>query len=336
MGQLTIVTKSRLWLALLVIAAGAALGTAARAGGARRLPAVPVPAHGAYLGAYVSYGSSWPGRRGALATVRRFERGIGRRLAIDNHFYGWAQPFPTGLEAGDVAAGRIPMLTWKAPRLDAILDGSQDSLILERARAVRRFRSPIFIRWAWEMNGGWMTWGGLNNETPGRHDGAQRYVLAWRHVHDLFARVGATNVSWVWAPNSESVPATPWNSIAAYYPGNAYVDWVGFSAYNWGTSRSWSNWSSFRTLVSAMYAHWSARKPLMVAETSSVGSAAEKARWLSGATSALGHAFPRLKAVVLFQSPPAWMLTSPPPALRALRTLAHAPALSPLVSDSGN
>jgi len=330
MRQLGFVRRLRRRLALLLLAVVAVLGAAAPAGGLSRLHDVPVPVHGAYLGAYVSYGRDWNGTGGALAAVQRFEQAIGRRVAIDNHFYGWSQPFPTRLEARDVAAGQIPMITWKAPQLEAILDGSQDSLILARARAVKRFGSPLFIRWAWEMNGGWAKWAGVNNQTPGRHDGAQRYVLAWRHVHDLFAQVDATNVSWVWAPNARSVPATSWNSIASYYPGNAYVDWVGFSAYNWGRTRPWSRWSSFGRLVSAMYAHWSRRKPLMVAETSSVGSAAEKARWLTGAARALEHRFPRLKAVVLFQEPPAWLLTAPPPALHALRTLVHAPALSPL------
>jgi hypothetical protein len=327
MEQMTFLTRRRWLLPLIMVAA---LAAATPAGGRSRLSAVPVPATGAYFGAYISYGSHWQGSGAALGAVKRFERAIGRRVAIDNRFYGWTQRFPTSLERRDVAAGRIPMITWKAPRLGAILDGSQDSVILARARAVRKFGAPLFIRWAWEMNGDWAEWAGVNNQTPGTHDGAQRYVAAWRHVHDLFARVGATNVSWVWAPNAQSVPRASWNSIAAYYPGDAYVDWVGFSAYNWGSSRQWSRWSSFRSLVSRMYAQWSSRKPLMVAETSSVGSGARKARWLTAAAGALEHSFPRLKAVVVFQQSPAWTLTAPRRALRALRALANEPSLSPL------
>jgi hypothetical protein len=305
-----------------VAAAAAALVAVTGADGAASLSGVPVPAQGVYLGAYVSYGLSWAGSLRALQSVRRFETQIGRRLAIDDRFYGWTESFPTKLQAEDVASGRIPMVTWKAPRLDQILDGSQDGLITERARAVRSFGGPLFIRWAWEMNGYWMDWSGVNNATPGRHDGARKYVLAWRHVHDLFARAGATNVSWVWAPNHRSVPARPWNTIADYYPGDAYVDWIGFSAYNWGRSRSWSRWSSFESLVAPMYDRWSARKPMMVAETSSVGSPAAKARWLAGIGPVLERRFPRLKAVVLFEAPPAWTMTTSTAALVALRALA--------------
>jgi hypothetical protein len=287
------------------------------------LPAnVPVPLHGAYLGAYVAYGPQWTGPGDARGAVSRFEAAIGRRLAIVNRFYGWNEPFPTELEARDVALGRIPMVTWKAPQLDAILDGSQDALILARARQVRQFGSPIFIRWAWEMNGGWTEWSGERNATPGAHDGAAKYVRAWRHVHDLFARAGATNISWVWAPNAQSVPAAAWNAPAAYYPGDAYVDWIGFSAYNWGSRRAWSHWSTFAQLVGPFYRRWAARKPLMVAETASAGTGAEKASWIAGIAPMLARRFPRLKALVWFQSPPDWSATDPGAPRRAIRVLA--------------
>jgi Glycosyl hydrolase family 26 len=314
--------------ALGVAAAAASLGFGARAS-TRAVPRnVPVPAQGAYFGAWVDYGSHWAGSEHALDTVAHFEAQIGRRLAIANRFYGWAEAFPSDLEARDVTLGRIPMVTWKAPRLDAVLNGSQDALIAARARAVRQFGSPLFIRWAWEMNGGWTEWSGSKNETPGRHDGAQKYVRAWRHVHDLFAREGATNVSWVWAPNGESVPARSWNAAAAYYPGDAYVDWIGFSAYNWGSRRSWSRWSPFAKLVAPFYRRWSASKPLMVAETASTGDAAAKARWLDGIAPILPTRFPRLKAVLLFQEPPSWTATDSAAARKALRALATSRQLS--------
>jgi hypothetical protein len=289
---------------------------------------VPIPPHDAYLGAYVAYGAQWTGTEQAMSMVGRFEAQLGRRLAIDNRFYGWNEPFPTRMEADDVALGRVPMVTWKGTRLDAILNGSQDALIAARARAVRQFGAAIFIRWAWEMNGGWTEWSGEQNQTPGTHDGAAKYVQAWRHVHDIFTREGALNVSWIWAPNGTSVPAASWNAPSAYYPGDAYVDWIGMSAYNWGRSRAWSHWSTFRQLVSPFYKHWAARKPLMIAETSSVGSAAAKARWIAGIAPTLARRFPRLKAVVVFQSPPDWSLVDTAASRRAIRVLASSPAVS--------
>ena len=301
-----------------------ALVTAGGAG-TRRLVDVRVP-RGVYLGAYVAYGPRWTGSSEAVDAFGRFESRIRTKLAVENRFYGWREAFPTALQRRDVAAGRIPMITWKAPRLDTILDGSQDALIAARAHAVRAFRSALFIRWGWEMNGTWTEWSGTNNSTPGTHDGASKFVRAWRHIHDIFARVGAANASWVWAPNAESVPAAAWNAPSAYYPGDAYVDWIGFSAYNWGTGRTWSHWSSFRSLVGPFYRRWAKRKPLMLAETSTTGGPL-KSRWIASIVPSLGS-FPRLKAILWFQQPPRWDVTKPARALDAVREMAGAPIFS--------
>ena len=127
----------------------------------------------------------------------------------------------------------------------------------------------------------WSAWSGTNNDSYGRHDGAAKYIRAWRRIHDIFEREGATNVSWVWAPNGESIPDVYWNRVSAFYPGDRYVDWVGLSAYNFGTTRYWSHWSSFAEIVRPIYRAYSARKPIMVAETASTTNGGNQSRWIS-------------------------------------------------------
>ena len=39
---------------------------------------------------------------------------------------------------------------------------------------------------------------GVNGNQPGE------YVAAWRHVHDIFTAVGATNATWVWCPYADA------------------------------------------------------------------------------------------------------------------------------------
>ena len=80
------------------------------------------------------------------------------------------------------------------------------------------------LRFNWEMNGFWFPWSeGVNGNTPGQ------FVAAWRHVHDIFTSVGATNVTWVWCPNVDLYNSlTP---LGELYPGDDYVDWVGVSGY---------------------------------------------------------------------------------------------------------
>jgi hypothetical protein len=282
---------------------------------------VPVPARGAYLGAYVDLNGPWRSTTSAIARTTRFEQQIGRRLGVDHHFYGWHESFPTALEHADVAQGRIAMVSWKSPALDAILSGSEDGLIAARARLVRAFRAPMFIRWGWEMNGPWTEWSGPASNTPGTHDGPAKYVAAWRRIHDIFIREGATNVSWVWAPNGTSIPQEPWNAISKYYPGDDYVDWIGFSAYNWGATRSWSRWMSFASLVQPFYRAYSARKPIMIAETGSAVLGGNQASWFRDVGPALRR-YSRIKAVVWFEQPPTWTVMANAPGLAAFRALA--------------
>ncbi len=72
------------------------------------------------------------------------------------------------------------------------------------------------------MNGNWYPWG-TSQAT------AAEFVAAWRHIHDLFAQAGALNVIWVWNPNViNPVPDVP---LQPYWPGNAFVNWVGVTGY---------------------------------------------------------------------------------------------------------
>src|SRR5260221_2729127 len=58
---------------------------------------------------------------------------------------------------------------------------------------------------------------------------AAQFVAPWRLIHRLFAAAHATNVIWVWNPNV--ISAEPRLDLSAYYPGDAYVGWVGVTGY---------------------------------------------------------------------------------------------------------
>ena len=67
------------------------------------------------------------------------------------------------------------------------------------------------------------------------------YVKAWKHVRSVL-RKADPKVRLLWAPYARSVPDTPQNTIASYFPGAKYVDLVGASAANFGTTKglAWS------------------------------------------------------------------------------------------------
>jgi len=51
------------------------------------------------------------------------------------------------------------------------------------------------------------------------------FVAAWRHIHHLFATMGADNVTWLWAVNV--VNGRNVSAVRAWWPGANLVNWVG-------------------------------------------------------------------------------------------------------------
>jgi Glycosyl hydrolase family 26 len=116
----------------------------------------------------------------------------------------------------------VPMLSWQLDfSSDEIVDGKLDAYLKTQAAAILAYAKPIFIRPDWEMNGNWSPWDYPQVTPP-------EYVAAWRYLVSLFHKAGATNAAFVWCPNVGDFTTFP---VSAWYPGNAYVDWIGVDAY---------------------------------------------------------------------------------------------------------
>ncbi len=288
-----------------------------------------VPEQGALFGAFVQTDSA--SSYGNLAPA---EAQLGRKLAINHRFFRWEDDWLSGI-AGDTADGRIPLVSWEpfSATLDAIIAGGEDDLIDSRAAAAKSSGVPIFMRWAHEMNGDWYPWGGANNGGAGA--GPQKYIAAWRHLHDRFQAAGARNVVWVWCFNVGSSPNEAWNEPSAYYPGDSYVDWVAFDGYNWGTTQSWSTWRSFSSFASAAYEQSVGYgKPIMVPETGVTELGGDKPAWIKDLQSTLKSSFPLIKALVYFDTIDTankvdWTMNSSAAALQAFAGLAGDPYFNP-------
>lgn len=206
--------------------------------------------------------------------------------------------------------GYIPLVDWAsynfaAPELlnqpefslSTIIEGQHDEYIRQWATQARDWGHPFFLRFNWEMNGHWFPWSErVNGNQPGE------FVLAWRHVHDIFVEVGAQNVTWVWCPNVANQNTIPLESL---YPGNEYVDWLCVDGYNSGTHPLLPDrWRSFEELFEETYfalGSLSPNKPIMIAETASTEKGGSKAAWIRNALAhTLPNRFPRVKAVIWF------------------------------------
>ena len=185
-----------------------------------------IPAHGAYLGAWVFRNPDEKTSLGGLETQ------VGRTFAIGLHYYGWKMEWPNPEMQDDIAKGRIPLISWNCGDTDAnVAAGQDDEIIAARAVAARQYGHPIFLRWYWEFNL-------PENQHTGQCLGMSStlakqqsdFIAAWRHIWDVFQKQGATNVVFVWNPNS----TVPKNALdpKGFYPGDTYVDWIGWDKYD--------------------------------------------------------------------------------------------------------
>lgn len=99
-----------------------------------------------------------------------------------------------------------------------IAEGSYDYLIDEFARFLTEYRNhPFFVRIGYEFDG-------LRNEYD-----PENYKLAFRRVVDQLRAAGLKNFVTVMSATSVGVDIGTWD---LYYPGDDYVDWIGYSY--WG------------------------------------------------------------------------------------------------------
>ena len=125
-----------------------------------------------------------------------------------------------------------------------------------------------------------------------------------------------------------------------YYPGDAYVDWVGVDGYNFGDHHDkWHKWESFEVLFGPLLADLAKRypnKPLMLAEFGcAVGEAKARQQWIRKAYAYLREKCPRVRAVIWFnydkrrEGEPNWRIDATEGALEAFNETFAAPTRSP-------
>lgn len=220
-----------------------------------------------------------------LSTVDTFESQSGKHAAIVMWYADWqhnTRPLMSQLNAIE-RRGSTPEITWepwdaskglyKAQpryRLSNIIDGKFDPHIRRWARALAAWKHPVLLRFAQEMDGNWFPWDDYaNGNRPGQS------VQAWRHVHRIFERAGATNVKWVWSP--------AFARSDAQFPGTAYVDVVATTCQNGGKPLFARGWKSFAhgcgQTVQRLHAIEPAL-PIQLAETASAEAGGSKALWI--------------------------------------------------------
>ncbi|MBF0100458.1 MAG: hypothetical protein HQK77_06070 [Desulfobacterales bacterium] len=254
----------------------------------------PIPEKGVYIGAILLDGQSFP---------YEFNERIGYRHAFFGEFFVFPEVVnPESTEYKKLirfleickSAGAMPLLTIETHQG---LSSYRIEHIQSLAELLNQFQLPIFLRWNHEMNGSWYAWG----QQPAL------YIEKFREFATIMHTM-TSNVAMAWTPNQGW--GYPWpngnysisddnitdiqlldtnkdNKITAaddpympYYPGDDYVDWVGFSFYHWGNalesgynqipdSQKWADANGLTGAIQNFHEIFAVghQKPMMISET---------------------------------------------------------------------
>jgi mannan endo-1,4-beta-mannosidase len=217
------------YLVVLVVAfatffsGGAPLSAAGRPGETHtvqtRLKALAPPRHGAFLGVAEPTNSG----PGGIPQVEGFAKAIGYHPDIVLTYSKWLAPFQSRFaeQARAIGAVTIVQMNPTGISMAKIAHGGYDYYLRSFARAVKSYAGPVIIGFAREMNNTSYSWGR-------GHTRAWVWVAAWRHVVTVFRQQGALNATWLWTINRAIVHPS---IIKSWWPGAAYVTWVGLDGY---------------------------------------------------------------------------------------------------------
>ena len=243
-----------------------------------------------------------------MAATTKLEYRLHRKFAIVYHFHGIDQTLPTRGELAEVKGGRYLRVNLEARRYTSghgtiryadIAAGKLDATLRRQAVGFKALRQPVYVSFDHEAD---------SKYKFGRRGTPAQFVAAWRHIHNVYAAAGATNVAWVWTVTGWK---GNWSREDQLWPGSRYVDWVSFDPYNLAGCQDGrinrDQWISFDQAVRDPYRHFTTSsrygtKPLMLSEFGTVTDYAQPQKtgqWYAAVPSALQR-YPKIKAVAQF------------------------------------
>lgn len=245
------------------------------------------PSGGMYHSAYPDFGGTED--TVTAGRIESFEDLAGKEIVWAYFSNNWKDKieFPADSVAVIHDAGKIPFIRLMARSgfdeggpdkkytMANILAGDFDSELEQWADNAKDTGINLLAEFGTEVNGSWFPWNGLYNGgnvkdgygDPQVPDGPERFRDAYRHIIDICNNRGADNITWFFHADAYSEPDEPWNSIANYYPGDDYIDWIGVSVY--GPQEDGEDYQEFSEIMDDVYPELtslSAVKPIAVLE----------------------------------------------------------------------
>lgn len=163
--------------------------------------------------------------------VQNFEAGVGSHLQ-------YAMDFIDGSTWRTIVDPRIQQSAWQHQGYSMIwgvpiLPNSGSSLAAGATGAYNRYFAQLartlvaggqgssIVRIGWEFNGIWFRWSAKGH--------AAQFVEYWRQIVTTMRSVPGANFMFEWNPSIGDLGA---GRLGVYYPGNAYVDYVGLDVFD--------------------------------------------------------------------------------------------------------
>lgn len=272
-----------------------------------------------------------------LSSVVNFENEVGYHAKIVMWYSDWAHVSSPSLKQLNLVStmGAIPEITWEPwnylkgidqPKysLKTIIEGKHDAYVRRWAKVLAAYGLPVYLRFAQELNGTWYPWGGtVNGNTPAE------FAQAWRHIWTIFQQEGATNVKWIWSV----VNGNRTQHLAQEWPGDQYVNMVGFTVLNGGVGLHWGGWRSFSNIINKTVLAVRAlapSEPEQMSETGTPLHGGKRVQWLNGMFAYL-RTNPLVTSLIWFDLPKQanWTLGNSPSIRNSFSTGFSSLGLSP-------
>ncbi|UVI31124.1 glycoside hydrolase family 26 protein [Paenibacillus spongiae] len=230
---------------------------AAAAGGANDHGAKYEPKNGALLGAYAELDPVVHNpANGSPFYTTGFPELTGKKHAAYLLYFTYGKPFSNLKHHVSQAVQNGTALQLGLQPMKGLSEVKDDAYLRGLAREIGEAGIPVFLRFANEMNGDWVPW----------HGDPKAYIEKFRLVTKVFKEEAPDNVVMVWSPDR-----LPEHNINDYYPGDAYVDWVGVSLYSifnpaFDPLKQGEDRSSHVEKFDYIYKQYAARKPIFISE----------------------------------------------------------------------
>ncbi len=212
------------------------------------------PASGVLIGAY-------PAPRGTETTqqaVERVERDLGATLPVVRDYASFGKHLDNPYHKWAIAGGRRLFISFTAKRDNgtkvlwsdigkAAAGSTIYNDLVAMADSAKALGAPLILAFHHEPEA----------KTNLAYGTSADFIDAWRNVVTIF-RARGVNAKWVWTMTSWAyeVNTADRRSAGKWYPGDAYVDYLGADPYNWNQCRGSLNetWEPLATTIAPFVA----------------------------------------------------------------------------------